>query len=75
MATIDRSLVKPMKEYTCKEVCELFKGIDRHTLLRYTRDGKIKCRYRQVSKLRTVKYYLGTDILDYIDRTEIKLSI
>lgn len=75
MATVDRSLIKPQKEYSIKATCELLDGIDRHTLLRYTRDGRIHARYRQVSENSAKKYYLGQDILDYIDRNEISLNL
>lgn len=75
MATLDRAMIIPTKEYRINELCKLLDGIDRHTLLRYTRAGKIIARYRQVSPNKAIKYYLGSDVIDYLNRTEIVLKI
>ena len=53
--------VSPAGKYSIGETCKLL-GIDRHTLLKYTNIGRIKCQHNTVNYR---KYYTGYEILRF----------
>ena len=69
---VDRQKIVARNEYRIQEVCSIL-GIERHTLLRYTTQNRIKCCFRQVSEHKCIKFYRGADIIAFLDQSELKL--